>query len=147
MCQNPVMVDRTPAELARAALDVLDASVVVIDRSGQIVLANDTWRTFGEQNGAGPVVWTERNYLDECIRAAGDGEEDAAVVLAALRQVLDGRVTSRRYVYDCSSPDQERFYGVTITGLAFRDAPHAVVSHENVTNQRFGAAVNGAVEP
>lgn len=140
------MIDHTPTDLARAALDVLDASVVVIDRSGRIVLANETWRTFGERNGAEAVVWTERNYLDECIRAAGDGEEDAAVVLAALRQVLDGRVRSRRHVYDCSSPDQERFYGVTITSLEFRNEPHAVVTHENVTIQRFGAAVDAANE-
>ena len=97
MCQTPVMVDHTPSELARAALDVLDASVVVIDRSGQIVFANDTWRTFGERNGAEAVVWTERNYLDECIRAAGDGEEEAAVVRGtssalASRAARHGRV-------------------------------------------------------
>ena len=144
MWHNRAVGQDAPTGLAGAVLDVLDASVVVIDTTGRIVLTNAAWRSFGEKNGATGVTWTDCNYLDECIRAAGDGEEDAAVVLAALRQVLDGRVRSRRYVYDCSAPEEQRFYGVTITGLTYGDEVHAVVTHENVTNQRFGVAGSSA---
>ena len=40
----------------RHLLDALPAMTVVLDEAGVIVTANEAWRRFGRENGAGPAV-------------------------------------------------------------------------------------------
>ncbi|MDW3219025.1 MAG: PAS domain-containing protein [Acidimicrobiales bacterium] len=123
------------ARLALAAFDGLPVHAAVIDPDGRIALTNAGWDEFGDLNGAPGEPWVERNYLDECDRAAGEGVEDAAIVANALRGVLRGRLQRRVFVYNCDSPDERRVFRMAIGAVHFQDAIYAVIVHDNVTPQ------------
>ena len=42
--------------LGRVLLDALPAMTVIVDDHGVIAAANEAWRRFGRENGAGPAV-------------------------------------------------------------------------------------------
>lgn len=120
-------------DLAVSVLDAVDANIAVLDQHGSIVYVNDAWRQFGESNGAGDVWWVGRNYVDECLRAAETGDEEAGRVFSALRQLLGGNLTHRRFMYECSTPYQRRIFSMSLSGFYADDELYAVVMHHNTT--------------
>ena len=40
----------------RLLLDALPAMIVIVDERGDVAAANEAWRRFGRENGAGPAV-------------------------------------------------------------------------------------------
>lgn len=120
-------------ELAMAAFDAMPLNAAVLDAEGEIMLTNAAWDQFGDFNGAPDEPWIQRNYLHECDRAAGEGDEDAAVVANGIRSVLDGFSSRRKFVYNCDSPDEARLFRMTVGALRHADQRFAVVVHNNVT--------------
>jgi PAS domain-containing protein len=74
-------------------MDALVAEVAVIGRDGTIVLANEAWCRFANQNGAESRLQSGvgLNYLDACRSAFGDGSDVAEQVLAGLEDLLSGK--------------------------------------------------------
>lgn len=123
-------VDRFP--LASSVLDAMDANVAVLDATGHIVYVNAAWQRFGRLNGAPEVQWLGRSYLDECFRAA-ETDEEAGRVFSALRQLLDGNLTVRRFTYECSTETQKRIFSMHLSGFEHDGSLYAVVMHHNIT--------------
>ncbi len=111
-----------------AVLDSLSAEIAVLDREGTIVAINRAWRRFALDNGAGSSPGALRigigsNYLAVCrVDGAGDAHD-------GIRGVLEGRLPEFSLEYACHSPDQERWFSMSVTPLG----EGVVIAHTNVT--------------
>ncbi|MEX0818948.1 MAG: PAS domain S-box protein, partial [Pirellulaceae bacterium] len=119
----------------RATLDALSAHVAVVDRDGNIVATNAAWRKFAVDNQTAFQSVSEGvNYLAVCDAAAERGDTDAAIVAAALREVLAGERSAWDHEYPCHSPTDRRWFLCQVTLGFIRQQPHAVLAHETITN-------------
>src|SRR5690348_14307299 len=80
----------------QAALDIANAllaELTVIDQHGTIVLTNDAWSRFANENAADRCLTSGvgLNYLDICRSASGEGSDHAKEVLEGLEDVLSGK--------------------------------------------------------
>jgi len=125
-------------EFNQATLDALSAHVAVVDRDGYILATNAAWRRFAANNQTACQAVSEgANYLTVCDTAANDGDTDARIVAAALREVLAGKCLSFEHEYPCHSPTDRRWFICQITLGYISQQPHAVVAHENVTSVKL----------
>ena len=128
-------------EFKLAILDSVPAEIAVVDDQGVILAVNEHWRNFASENGVEPgtaAAHTEvgTNYLSIC--QAGD-DATAAGALAArngIQAVLDGVLPSFRQDYPCHSPEQERWFTMSVTPLGKGPRTGAVITHTNHTQRR-----------
>lgn len=69
-------------------LDALGTHVAVLDRTGRIILTNETWRSFGVDHP--PEAPVGSNYIDICAGLAARGGGAARALLDGLTMVRDG---------------------------------------------------------
>lgn len=117
-----------------SALDALDAHVAVLDATGTILEVNQAWRRFARANclkeGTGEAG---ANYLAACDRATGVNSDEAAVVAAGIRSVIDGTATEFALTYPCHCPTEKRWFTVRVGRFEGADGVRVVVAHENVS--------------
>ncbi len=128
-------------DLKARILDSLSSHLAVIDRTGNIVAVNKGWKDYGIENG-GPGeerIGGGANYLDVCRKAAEAGCREAESALGGILSVLKGKVEHFEMEYDCSSPDQKRWFTMAVTPLR-HGAGGAVIRHLDITfrNQALG---------
>jgi transcriptional regulator with PAS, ATPase and Fis domain len=117
-------------ELLRAALDALPNQVVVLDERGMIVLANAAWRRFTPGNGSGVMNHCiGMKYLNVC-QAAVDSSADLESVSRGICGVLGQQFDE--FVRECewNNHDTNSSFRIRITRFQFAGRPHAIVSHE-----------------
>ncbi|MES2535985.1 MAG: diguanylate cyclase [Pseudomonadota bacterium] len=122
----------------RSTMDGLSHHLCVVDEHGAILAVNKAWRNFGEANGGKPAIsWENENYLFVCDRAAMRKVEEARAFAEGMRDVLFGRREEFNLEYECSSPDEQRWFLARVTRFP-QDGPlRVVVSHENVTHAKL----------
>jgi signal transduction histidine kinase len=119
------------------ALDALPASLLMVDAHGVIISANARWHVSARANGLiMPNAGIGASYLDVCDRAALQGEDEARVVAAALRDVLDRK--SLAFEMDYSIPpigDRGRqWFRLAVNAIGAH--PGAVIQHAEITDTR-----------
>ncbi|MGZ4956887.1 MAG: PAS domain-containing protein, partial [Methylobacter sp.] len=115
-------------------LNSLTSNIAVLDAQGAIVAVNNAWRRFAEENGNPNVLGF--NYLDVCKNAFDQPYSDeASTAQDGITAVLSGELESFHLEYPCHSPDQLRWFYMSVTPL---QGSHrgAVVSHENITERK-----------
>ena len=121
------------SELPLRSLQALQSHVAVLDHHGRIVFVNEAWTFFARANGADPAAMSEtENYLDVC-RAAARDDPHAASALMGIEAILSGALPQFTMEYPCHSPDQPRWFVMTVAPLEVSGARGAVVSHLNIT--------------
>jgi PAS domain S-box-containing protein len=123
--------------LPTAILESLHDHIAVIDRSGIIICTNPAWQDFGQCN---EVIDAARissgvNYLDVCRRAAVNDDATGKKALEGIEAVLDGSSQHFSIEYECSGPDERRWFVMTVSPL-HRSLGGAVITHRNVTQRR-----------
>ncbi|MFO0929820.1 MAG: PAS domain S-box protein, partial [Gemmataceae bacterium] len=131
---------RRSAAFVRAVGDSLVAHLAVIDREGTIVAVNEAWRRFATANtpASDPEhfnAWVGRNYLTVCQNSAAAGCTQAGETAAGIRAVLAGERASYGIEYPCNSPDEPRWFLLSVTPLQM-DGGGAVLSHQDITARR-----------
>lgn len=129
-------------ERAAKALDEIEANVAVLDHEGFIVITNKAWREFAVANPPGEGLPPQRvepgtNYLAVCRDATGPGSENAMLVHAGIRAVLDGKKRSFVHAYPCHSPDRQRWFQMKVKPLRGSRPREAVVIHVDITGRRL----------
>jgi len=125
------------SELAKSAiLASLSSHVAVLDRSGQIVTANDSWMRFARENGWLPQAGVGASYLDVWRRHVGDGATHARDVLAGIEAVLEGSRASFALEYPRRLPGGERWFTISVVPLCVPKGG-AVVSHTDITERKL----------
>ena len=117
-----------------AAFDVLPSEAAVLDTNGVILLVNESWRRFGRENGAGAACGAGVDYLRTCERSAASGDHVAAAVTAALTAVLSGHAAEAALDYPCHSPEQERWFHLSIRPL--KGQRRLLVLHDQLPAER-----------
>lgn len=129
----------SPENNAYDVLDALSQSIVVLDKHGTIVFANNAWKDFGKYNGA-PSDFIGTKYLDHC---NGDcpGPE-AEKVSDGIERLLGGRTSSFAIDYPCHSPLEQRWYTMTATPLDRDHKEGIIVVHDNITERVLAEQAN-----
>ena len=124
--------------LAADVLNSLTTHIAVLDSRGVIVLVNDAWKRFAQDNdSAVENGYIGTNYLAVCedaIRSSGD--ETARAVADAIRSLIRGEKNSFSLEYPCHSPTEERWFILRATRLSLAGPSHIVVAHEDITARR-----------
>ena len=125
---------------ACSILDALPDQVAVLGADGTILAVNHAWRAFagGAGNSPGSQLARSdigRNYLDVCRAAVGDGADSAQQACAGIEQVLAGQRQHFALEYPCHSPQQQRWFSMTVTPLAY-GWQGVVIAHSNITERR-----------
>ncbi|WP_295428854.1 ATP-binding protein, partial [uncultured Thiodictyon sp.] len=122
----------------RTVLDSVSAEIAVLDRDGIILAVNQPWHRFALENGIAPskataITGVGANYLAVCLTSIGGAVDDDAVTIGnGIRAVLDGRLTDLRLEYPCHSPQQQRWFSMSVTPLS-RNEGGAVIAHTDIT--------------
>lgn len=120
-----------------AILNSMAAHIAVIDRKGKIISVNEAWRRFARENGRKESEdCVGLNYFEICHRADSQSDTTAREAINGLQGVLDGSLHSFTFEYACHSPQEERWFLMTVTPL-LNDGGGAVVSHINITERKL----------
>lgn len=147
------MTERKQAELELrrsehfivSILNSVSAEIAVLDAQGTIVAVNEPWRRFAAENAlpGGPAPARTQvgvNYLDVC-QTASVSPEDPSVLNArqGIESVLAGRLPGFSLEYPCHSPDELRWFSMSVTPLG-EGGQGVVIAHTNVSDHRKAEA-------
>ncbi len=125
-------------EFLSQILDSVTESLVVIDESGDIIFVNRSWVTFGLNNGCSiGDNWFSINYLDECDKASGMGDDFGLIAADGIRSVIDGRERSFHFEYPCHGEREKRWFMMRVTSFVLNEQPYFVISHHNITKRKL----------
>ncbi|MFC6723876.1 ATP-binding protein [Halobium palmae] len=115
-------------------VDKIPHEVAILRADGTIVLVNEAWRQFADDNeGAHPTYWIGENYFD-----AHPGSEDGSrqeEVTDGLRAVIDGDMSHYQHEYPCHSPDEQRWFRMDAVRFHQDDQLYLLVVHTNITDR------------
>lgn len=137
------MVDKLTEGIVAAGIDAVPLEVAILDAEGTIVLVNEAWRRFADDNhGTDIDYWVGTNYLDVSRQAYDDPR--AADVVDGLRALLDGSGEPLRVEYPCHSPEQHRWFMVDASGFSHAGDRYAIVTHHNITDRKLAEIQSAA---
>jgi PAS domain-containing protein len=137
--RNAETLARKSNRHARAILDALGAPVVVLDGTGVVLSANQAWCGFAAtHSGVGAGVKQGSNYLSVCDSVSGNEHVDGVSIAAGIRQVIARERALFRYDYACHSAGGQRWFSLSVSGVAGGDAARAIVLHEDITERKRG---------
>ncbi|MGE0567749.1 MAG: ATP-binding protein [Bacteroidia bacterium] len=125
----------------KGVLSSLNSEIAVLDKNGNILMVNDAWIKFGKENGKPGQRNVENhgvgsNYFEVCKKAIKNGDKDAKNVLDGVIKVADGRLGQFQYEFECSSPEEKRFF--LMTANLFKGAESRVVlRYINITERKI----------
>jgi PAS domain-containing protein len=122
-------------------LNSVTAEIAVLDHNGVILKVNEPWMRFSQENGIdpgkpAPYTGVGVNYLDFCPAGSEDGSVN---VRESIQSVLDGRSGGFHLEYPCDSPEQKRWFSMSVTPLASWNHSAirgAVVTHTDLSARR-----------
>ncbi len=129
---------RQSEDFKKAILDSVAAHIAVLDSHGVIVAVNARWQQFADgnpQRPGEPALGTGigANYLEAC-RGNGPGDS-ASTAREGIQGVLEGRLESFSLEYPCHSPDQQRWFTLSVTPMGNGERS-AVVAHVEITERK-----------
>ena len=121
--------------LGRVLLDSLPAMIVIVDDRGVIVAANEAWRRFGRENGAGPAIaeGVGLDYFAVCRDGTMAGGPRGPRALAGIDRVLRRELPIFTLDYPSHGSDDPRWFMLTVTPL---EGGGAVIAHSDITERR-----------
>jgi len=124
---------RNSEALVRSVFQSLYGYVVILDRNGVIVDANEAWPQFVHGLGArSQPIRIGVNYLELCQQAATLGDQTAAEAVTGMRAVLSGQAQMYRLEYGSPSAEQELWFELRALPLK-RSEGGALAFHFDVT--------------
>lgn len=132
-------------ENERFAADVMDSltsNIAVLDSNGFIVSVNEPWRIFARENCASMTASNDvgKNYLSVCRDSINRvDEEKVKASFAGISAVLAGEKDHFSLEYPCHSPDQQRWFMMSVSVL--KGSRHGVVvSHADISERKRAEA-------
>lgn len=129
---------------AQAILDSVSSEIAVLDNQGVILAVNRPWQRFGLENGLepgqlAPHTGVGTNYLDVCGAPPRPSADLALSAGDGIRAVIDGKLPSFTLEYTCHSPEEQRWFSMSVTPLG-QGGRGVVVVHTNITERMQAAA-------
>ncbi len=119
----------------RVLLDALPAMTVIVDDRAIIAAANEAWRRFGRENGAGPAAaeGVGLDYFAVCREGRMAGCPQGPRAEAGIARVLRRELPIFTLDYAGHSADDSRWFTLTVTPL---EGGGAVIAHSDITERR-----------
>ena len=132
---------RESEAFGRAIYDSVASELAVLDRSGVITVVNRPWLAFALENGIVPNQPVSRtgvgeNYLTLCRTSTGPASEEAVSAREGIMAVLEGRLPVFRLEYPCHSPQQQRWFSMSVTPLE-TEGGGVVVAHTDISQRKL----------
>ena len=120
-------------------MNVLSATIAIINAEGEIVAVNEAWRKFAIENDfpnhSNAGVGT--NYLDTCQKSLMNlNDADAERAIKGIQEVINGGRKTFTMVYPCHSPTVRRWFRMEV-GMAEPDGPFFLIAHQDITDLRL----------
>jgi PAS domain S-box-containing protein len=149
-CFTQDVTERKQAEAAlqesyqfnQTVLDSMSEHIAVLDQDGQIIAVNRAWQRFAQTNseiGDQQIMHTGMNYLAVCRNASGPFSDLASAALEGIEAVLKGSRSSFILEYPCHSPQEERWFLMSVTPLP-TSRGGAVIAHLDITARKQAEA-------
>ena len=105
-------------DFLKSVLDTITDHIVVIDKEGDILFVNESWKSFGQNNSCLiDDTWTGINYLKECDKAADSGDSFGVKAASGIRSVMKAEEEKFYFEYPCHSPDEQRWFMMRVTAF------------------------------
>ena len=122
-------------------LNSMDAEIAVVDHTGVIRIVNQRWLEFTSNNSpesGKPNAHTGvgADYLGVCPVGSGADIHDALDVRKGLQSVLTRDLSSFNLEYCCDSPNQRRWFSMTVMPLGQDPNGGAVITHSDITRRK-----------
>ncbi len=119
-------------------LNSLNSHIAVLNSSGEIIMVNEAWNKFAQENGDITLRGTGvgENYLAVLERAKGENAEEAPVVSAGIQAVLKGELPIYCLEYPCHSPTQQRWFMLQVSPLTYAGGG-VVIAHTDISARRL----------
>lgn len=125
-------------EQLTAIQDSIPANIAMLDDRGNIIAVNKSWRVFGNQNG---LICNSDciglNYLKICSKAAGYERQYARESVKGIKEVLSGKLKVFNQEYPCHSPNEKRWFRLTVSPISSMNNSGVVVMHLDITGQKL----------
>jgi two-component system, LuxR family, sensor kinase FixL len=126
--------------LNRGILDSLTSLVVILDRSGCIIAANEAWRKSSLLGGVlTPGTEVGVNYLEVCRRAARSGDQSSVEVLAGIEAVLLGKEMQFQKEYACTTSTRALWFEILVLPLR-SESGGVVIKQRDITDRKRAEA-------
>ncbi len=128
----------SPDNMIQAALDAISAHIVMLDETGTIIGINAAWRRFADRNNFKSSDYgLGTNYLAVCDTSYGYSSEEAGLVAAGIRRVIQ-RLDNEYYLeYACHSPTEKRWFELRVTHFEWQGQMRLIVAHHNITDLKL----------
>lgn len=121
-----------------AILDTLEQQVAVTDALGDIVWVNRAWTSFSLENGGNPnQTWRNVNYLETCTISASSDDKDVVEIKEGINDVINGVIPSFNFEYPCHSPNEKRWFMMSVRPFVWDGQSYFVFSHLNITDRKL----------
>jgi PAS domain S-box-containing protein/putative nucleotidyltransferase with HDIG domain len=125
------------SEIIQPLLDSLSSNIAILDKHGTIILVNQAWKNFGEENGCPDINFgIGQNYLSLCEKVMGVGKDEARQVAEGIKKVLADEIREVFVDYPCHSPEEKRWFRVKIAKFA-ADKKYVILIHTNNSQNRI----------
>lgn len=121
----------------QSTLDALPAHIAILDKDGNILYVNASWRNFADANHLDDDDYrVGTNYLEVCDTASGAGSQGADEAANGIRQIISEELEEFSTSYGCHGPTEKRWFIIRVTRFESDFGPRIVVQHENITARR-----------
>jgi len=126
---------RASEEFVRGVLDSLPHEIVVIDKGGVILAANEPWKRSAGDNAVPNIVSIGVNYLSASRAAAASEDVFARAAFGGLQALLNGEGHDFKMEYPRHAPNRQRWF---MMHAARTDCGRAavVISHTDITERK-----------
>lgn len=116
-------------------LDSITANIAVLDENGTILFVNKYWKAFAVCNGMiNNTFSVGSNYLTITKQSC---DEDAIAVYQGILSVMNRETNFFQYEYQCDSPEEARWFTMTVSCFEGEGPQRIVVAHQNITDRKL----------
>jgi PAS domain S-box-containing protein len=123
-------------ERQTSIINSLGAKIALLNHEGIIVEVNEAWKQFAIHNRFNSKNYgLGDNYIEVCEKAGRNGDKTACEVAKAIREVLAGSLPQFTIEYACHSPEEKRWFNLTVYPLYRSYSSGVVVHHYDITER------------
>lgn len=131
---------RESEQFKQAILDSMSSQIAVLNQDGTIVAVNQAWQQFALANSkvsgqAARHTQIGTSYLDICQASLGESSDGAMEARQGILDVLNRRLPGFNLDYPCHSPNQQRWFTLSVTPIVEK-IPGVVITHIEITARK-----------
>jgi PAS domain S-box-containing protein len=137
MAQSSNLTQTSNETVFQSALDALTAHIAILDGDGTILLVNQAWKDYADENGyRGDDYGIGNRYLGETDPHDPPQHGELATI-RGLREVMIGLRPDFRIEYPCHSPGRKRWFVMRVNRYRWQGMDRIIVAHDDITELKL----------